>query len=131
MDEDQNLLKKYKDSMNLQKKINPRLSLKYKTIRFTFITYCIDTFLLGNRIIDNLPRWVVYPTIKNLLFVEYLIQCLFVENKKYPLFNKTKKVNRFVYQDGRSLRAVVKKSNESLMRMSEIERVRNLLSMGR
>ena len=53
---------------------NPRNSLRYTALSFTTITYLIDKYLVGNKFIDSLPRMIVYPIVKYLLYFEYQVQ---------------------------------------------------------
>ena len=124
------LLQVYNDIEKKQKVLNPRLSLKYKAVRFTIITYFIDVFIVGNHFIDNLPRRFVYPVVKNLIFIEYLIQRMFRENRKFPLFENEQQINRFVPKAKESLRDVVKKSRKEILKMSQLQKVRYMLNFG-
>lgn len=124
------LVDDYKVTYQNEKKINPRLSLKYKAIKFTIITRFVDNYLVGNRIIDFLPRWIIYPLIKNILYIEYLIQNLYTNNKKYPLFYTSKNIKRFVPEKEQSLRDSVKKTQKELAEMPQVEINRYLLNFG-
>jgi len=55
-------------------KNNSRWTLKYRALKFTFFTWFIDTHILGNRYIDKFPRIIVYPVVKCMLFIEFLVQ---------------------------------------------------------
>ena len=55
-------------------KNNSRWTLKYRALKFTFFTWFIDTYVLGNRCIDKIPRVIVYPVVKFMLYIEFLVQ---------------------------------------------------------
>jgi len=71
--------------------INPRSSLKYTALDFTAITYFIDNYFIGNNIIDILPRQIVYPLIRWLNYMEYLLQKRFKRNLDNNIFNEALK----------------------------------------
>jgi anaerobic magnesium-protoporphyrin IX monomethyl ester cyclase len=82
----QNILKK---SQDLTKKINPHFKLKYTAIEFTHITQFLDNMIVGNPIIDRIPRVILYPLIKNLVYFEFFIQSIIPSNKKHSIFRET------------------------------------------
>ena len=73
---------------------NARWSLKYRALDFTQITYFIDTFVIGSKLIDSFPRAVAYPMIKWLLHIEFRLQNLSTRNRNNNLFVYRKKVSR-------------------------------------
>ena len=74
------------ESRLLEKKNNPRFSLKYTALKFTFITYFIDNNIIGNEIVDKLPRWLIYPLIKWANYLEFVIQSLNKNNTNNNIF---------------------------------------------
>ena len=86
---------------------------------------------------DSLPRVIVYPIVKYLLYFEYQIQKLFARNKSNNLFVYTKKVKRLPRENinekssrKRSLRGYVMKNRRPLNETSDLEKVRDLLRIG-
>jgi len=77
-----------------EKKNNPRLSLKYTSMRFTIITYIIDNYIIGVKYFDYIPRWALYPVVKYMGYFEYIVQTMFAVNRKNNIFTDFKKVPR-------------------------------------
>ena len=75
-----------KEAMDLKRKSNPRYSLKYTALAFTFITYFTDNCLIGNRFVDFLPRFLVYPAIKFINFLEFFVQSFNRNNRNNNIF---------------------------------------------
>ena len=103
-------------------KNNPHYSLKYKHVKFQPITKFIEKFIVGNKVIDKLPRWTIYPLVKWFGYLEYLVQCSYSSNRIHPIYQKRVKVERLSLDDlkngmaaytssrsvrGKSLRGVV------------------------
>jgi len=131
------LTKKYKKKNLAVKNANPRNSLRYTALTFTTITYLIDKYCVGSKLFDSLPRVIVYPIVKYLLYFEYQIQKLFARNKSNNLFVYTKKVKRLPRENinekssrKRSLRGYVMKNRRPLNETSDLEKVRDLLRIG-
>lgn len=74
-------------AMELKRKSNPRFSLKYTALSFTSITYFIDNYIIGNCLVDFLPRWLVYPFIKWLNYLEFLVQSSDPSNTNNNIFS--------------------------------------------
>ena len=91
--------------------VNPRLNLKYSSLKFTYFTRIFDDYIDGNKYVDMIPRVILYPFLKNMLYLEYLIQNIFASNRKNNMFNMMR-VKRFDYYidkvDQLSLRKVLK-----------------------
>ena len=79
----QNLIKK---SMELKVKSNPRFSLKYTALKFTLITYLIDRYIIGSRIVDHMPRFIAYNLIQLVNYIEFLVQSISPSNKNNNIF---------------------------------------------
>ena len=131
------LSKKYEKTHKKSIINNPRLSLKYTALNFTIISYLIDKYIIGNKIIDIMPRWLVYPVVKYLLYFEYLIQSFFPSNKKNNIFLKRKKVKRISSWDknaksakARSIRAEVMKNRIPISNIFSEDKVREQLKTG-
>jgi len=125
-----NMEKAYKKSYFKQISNNPRASLKYTSLKFTAISYFIDKFVVGNYIVDILPRRITYPIFKCLIFVEHQIQKSFRYNRGYQIFKKSKKIERFHNASNESLRKHLNKHKISLQEMSSVEKVRDILRKG-
>ena len=120
--------KKYIEIGELKVSRNPRFALKYTALDFTIITWFIDNYLIGNVIVDSLPRFLIYPIIRWLNYGEFLVQSLFKKNLQNSLFSVSgKKVhrldNRKVANDtsnkARSLRGIVKNYHDNLEKEDE------------
>lgn len=118
-------------------KANPRNSLRYTALTFTTITYLIDKYCVGNKFFDSLPRMIVYPIVKYLLYFEYQIQKLFARNRSNNLFVYSKKVKRLPKENPkerssrkRSLRGYVMQSRQPIKETGGLEKVRELLRTG-
>jgi len=107
---------------------NPRFALKYSALDFTIITWFIDNYLIGNFIIDTLPRFLIYPVIRWLNYAEFLIQSLFKKNLDNNLFSVSgkavprldhRKVANNKSNKARSLRGIVKAYNDNLQETNE------------
>jgi hypothetical protein len=126
---------------------NPRWSLKYSALKFTLITWITDKFIIGNKVLDKMPRMLVYPIVKWALFLEFTIQKGFTHNRKNNLFLMDgSKVKRLAVGDiqgvsakSKSLRGIVNRmaervetSNVSfpLNFQNDTMRSRNLISKG-
>lgn len=75
-------------------KRNPRHSLKYSALTFTWISFFIDNFVVGSKYADLIPRVVLYPVVRYLLYLEYLIQSMDVRNSVNNIFKRTHRVSR-------------------------------------
>jgi hypothetical protein len=131
------LTKRYKDKYLAVMNANPRNSLRYTALTFTTITYLIDKYIVGNKFIDSLPRMIVYPVLKYLLYFEYQIQKLFARNRSNNLFVYTKKVKRLPRENPnekssrkRSLRGYVMQNRQPIKEAGGLEKVRELLRTG-
>ena len=131
------LTKKHREKTLEAKNANPRNSLRYTALTFTTITYLIDKYCVGSKFFDSLPRAIVYPIVKYLLYFEYQFQKLFARNRSNNLFVYTKKVKRLVHESGdekssrkRSLRGHVMKNRQPLNETTGLEKVRELLRIG-
>ena len=77
------ILKRNKD---LGKKVNPHFKLKYSAIKFTRITQFLDNIVVGKPTIDRIPRVILYPLIKYLVYFEFIIQSIIPSNKEHNIF---------------------------------------------
>ena len=91
--------------------------------------------MVGNKFFDSLPRMIVYPIVKYLLYFEYQIQKLFARNRSNNLFVYTKKVKRLPKENPntkstrkRSLRGYVMQNRKPPK--DDVEKVRELLTAG-
>ena len=115
---------------------NPRFSLKYTALKFTFITYFVDKYFVGNRVVDSMPRVVIYPIIKYLLFFEYLVQKMYGHNMKSNLYIKRKTIKRLADNFSKntkskkksSLRGIVLENREAIV--TSVDSVRQSLKSG-
>ena len=78
--------RKYKSMYEARKSTNPRFNLKYTALEFTFITRIIDQFIIGNFLVDRLPRKIIYPIIKYLNYFEFCVQRLYKKNISNNIF---------------------------------------------
>ena len=101
---------------------NPRFSLKYTVLKFTHITYFIDAYVVGNKVIDAIPRGIIYPIIKYLLYFEFVIQKLYGHNMESNLYIKRKKVQRLSFD---IVKKVKSKKKSSLRGIVLENRVKN------
>jgi hypothetical protein len=76
----------FKTNQVLEKNTNPHLSLKYTSITFTGISKFFDFYVEGNKLVDLIPRFIIYPILKYMAYLEYLIQRLFDNNRKHNIF---------------------------------------------
>jgi anaerobic magnesium-protoporphyrin IX monomethyl ester cyclase len=125
--------------INLWKKrelANPRYSLKYSALKFTIVSYFIDTYVVGNKVVDKIPRVLVYPIIKYFLYFEYLAQKMYGHNTKNNIFIKRKSIKRVANNFSKdsksnkkkSLRGVVLKNRNKIV--GHIDNVRQVLKTG-
>jgi hypothetical protein len=100
-------------NQDLEKKVNPHLKLKYSAIKFTHITQYLDNKIIGNRIIDKIPRAILYPLVKHLVYFEFIVQSIIPSNKKHNIFREKslKKVPRI---DGKLLDQFELRKDKSL-----------------
>jgi radical SAM superfamily enzyme YgiQ (UPF0313 family) len=132
------LTRKYIEQYKKIKVGNPNQSLKYTALKFTIISYLIDNFIVGRKFADFLPRAIVYPVVKYLIYFEYLIQKMFKSNRKNNIFMKTKKVARVDFESvanekslkKKSLRGFVAKNRIPLENSNILEKVRQSLRAG-
>ncbi len=118
------------------KEVNPRYLLKYTALKFTVISYFIDTYVVGNKIVDKIPRAIIYPIIKYFLYFEYTVQKMYGHNAKNNLFTKRKEIKRLASdfskeiksRKKRSLRGVVLRKRGSVTR--HIQGIRQILRSG-
>jgi anaerobic magnesium-protoporphyrin IX monomethyl ester cyclase len=133
--------KRYIEIGELQISRNPRMALKYTALDFTVITWFIDNYIIGNVIVDSLPRFLIYPIIRWLNYGEFLVQRLFKKNSQNNLFAVSgkkvprldnKKVANDTSNKARSLRGIVKNFNADLdePKDSFVSVSRNLLKKG-
>jgi radical SAM superfamily enzyme YgiQ (UPF0313 family) len=107
-------------SRELELKNNSRWTLKYRALKFTFFTWFIDTYILGNRFIDKIPRSIVYPLVKLMLYMEFLVQRKISFNSNNNIFVMDgSKIKRLTSNDligrsakSRSLRGIVNRSED-------------------
>jgi len=129
-----------------QKKINVFGSAKKKeNIAFSnyFITNFLKRHIVFNRIVAKLPRFLVDPIVRYLLYFEFLIQKNFFKDKHHlhTISGTSKKMNskiRIRYEEidpakttqkDRSLRTIVEKKMKELNR-SEQEKTLSTLTAG-
>ena len=117
---------------------NPNQYLKYTALKFTTISYLVDNFIVGSKFADFLPRTIIYPAIKYLIYFEYLIQKMFTYNRSNNIFAKTKKVARVNFESvanekslkKKSLRGFVTKNRIPLEDIDGLEKIRQSLTIG-
>ena len=107
-----NLKEIYINKSKVAKVANPRYSLRYTALKFTKITYFVDIYLVGSAIVDIIPRTVIYPIIKYMLYFEYIVQKMYKSNTINNLYTKRKKIKRLAKGD--SLKSVKSKKKRSL-----------------
>jgi hypothetical protein len=131
-----NLRERYIEMWKKVAASNPRFSLKYTALKFTKITYFVDVFMVGNKFIDSIPRLVIYPIIKYMLFFEYLVQKMYGHNMENNLYIKRIKVKRLARdfvkntksKKKNSLRGIVLENREEVA--NAIDSVRQVLKSG-
>jgi hypothetical protein len=131
-----NLKERYIKKWDKMTASNPRFSLKYTALKFTFITYFVDKYFVGNRVVDSMPRVVIYPIIKYLLFFEYLVQKMYGHNMENNLYIKRIKVKRLARdfvkntksKKKNSLRGIVLENREAIV--TSVDSVRQSLKSG-
>lgn len=112
---------KYTEMYQLKKKNNPRYSLKYSALDFTFITKFIDTHIVGSQFIDFLPRTLIYPFIKYLNWFEFLIQKRYQKNLSNNLFAMSGMgVKRVDFKDLESIKSSKQKSLRGIVNKIEV-----------
>ena len=86
---------------------------------------------------DSLPRAIVYPIVKYLLYFEYQLQKLFARNRSNNIFVYTKKVKRLPRESvnersakKRSLRGYVMQNRQPINETTGLEKIRELLRIG-
>ena len=132
------LTRKYIEQYKKIKAGNPNQSLKYTALKFTIISYLIDNFIVGRKFADFLPRAIIYPVVKYLIYFEYLIQKMFKSNRTNNIFKKTEKVARVDFESvanekslkKKSLRGFVTKNRIPLENLNISEKVRQSLRAG-
>ncbi|MBL78509.1 MAG: hypothetical protein CMH70_00355 [Nitrosomonadaceae bacterium] len=72
-------------------KLNPHMGLKYSSIKFTGITQFLDKWVVGNSILDKLPRIILYPLVKYLVYFEFFVQGIIPSNNKHNIFSEKRK----------------------------------------
>ena len=107
-------------NINLPENLTSEQKSKIVKIFFVFcclLGFCLNSYLIfddyieGNRYVDMIPRIILYPFLKNMLYLEYLIQNLFSSNRQNNIFNimKVKRYDYFIDKVGKlSLRKVLK-----------------------
>ena len=80
----------FKKNWEQARKVNPNFGLKYSAIKFTAITQFLDKRVVGNAILDKIPRTMLYPLIKYLVYFEFIIQSILPANKKHNIFREKK-----------------------------------------
>jgi anaerobic magnesium-protoporphyrin IX monomethyl ester cyclase len=73
-----------------ERQSNPNFGLKYSAIKFTIITQFLDKWVIENPVIDKVPRAILYPLIKYLVYFEFIIQGIIPANNKHNIFRKKK-----------------------------------------
>tara|TARA_B100000315_G_scaffold259492_1_gene315768 strand:- start:515 stop:2404 length:1890 start_codon:yes stop_codon:yes gene_type:complete len=125
------------DSINDTWKSNPRTSLKYAALSFTHITYLLDAFVVKTRIFSIIPRFLLYPILRTLIYFEYIVQSLVPSNKENNIFiykKRVKRLNNFANKDERSAKKrslrgkVMKKRIDHIP--NSVEDVRQVLRQG-
>ena len=104
----------------------------------TIISYLIDNFVVGKKFADFLPRSIIYPAVKYLIYFEYLVQKLFPSNRKNNIFMKNKKIARVDFESvasekslkKKSLRGFVAKKRTPLENLNTLEKIRQSLRVG-
>lgn len=136
------LQKRYVEINQLRVKNSKRFNLKYTSLDFTFISWFIDNYIVGNIIVDYLPRFLAYPLIFLLNWLEFVIQMRCKRNLANNLFAMSGKgVSRIDFSKisnqksnrARSLRGIVNGYDEvsqEVTMMSFDASSRRLLSKG-
>jgi hypothetical protein len=134
--------KTYEKNKQKSKETNPRLKLKYSSMKFTVITRFLDSIVGGNFFVDRMPRKILYPLVKYAALFEFVVQTMFKENRVHSIFKgKTKSVNIQRICDSafnettrsleKSLRRIVKRHSKDIEEMETItEKSRRLLLRG-
>jgi hypothetical protein len=81
---DLELVNKFEQRLKIEK-TNPHVKNTQRSISFIFISNFVSNHLLYNKLVDSLPRVLMYPIIKYLLFLEHLIQ-KFIYKEKHQVF---------------------------------------------
>jgi hypothetical protein len=99
-----------------------------------------DLHLDGNKFIDRLPKWFIYPILKYLGYFEYMVQSLYPSNKVHNIFSivpknieriTDEKIQSFQKRKEKSLRNIVDLiSNPSEDEISSAEQARLELRRG-
>lgn len=122
-------------------KLNPRMLLKYKTMKFTIITQYLDK-LVGSSFVDHIPRIILYPIVRLAVYTEFKIQTMFKENKEHMIFRgqdksqEIKSIDEDIYQKTskrieNSLRKIVNRNSKDTDELStNTEKNRRLLLRG-
>jgi len=131
--------KVYEESKKTNKETNPRLKLKYSSMKFTVITRFLDSIVGGNPFIDRIPRRILYPLVKYAAFFEFVIQTMFQKNREHNLFKgkaRSKNIqmgddifNKSTRSLETSLRKAVRRNNNEEP-MTVTEKNRRLLMRG-
>ena len=131
--------KVYEESKKTNKETNPRLKLKYSSMKFTIITRFLDSIVGGNLFIDRIPRRILYPLVKYAAFFEFVIQTMFQKNREHNLFKgkaRSKNIqmgddifNKSTRSLETSLRKAVRRNNNEEP-MAVTEKNRRLLMRG-
>ncbi|MDC0059764.1 B12-binding domain-containing radical SAM protein [Pelagibacteraceae bacterium] len=154
--ENEDWKKKYKQRLDIQS-VNPTVKSKQKNVQImgaagelnvsinqNFITNRIKDQVVFNKFIAKLPRFVVYPVVKYLLYFEYIIQKYFLKNS-YNIHKVAEITNQKVNSKirikaeevdptktttkDRSLRTIVEKREKRIKR-TEQEKLISTLTVG-
>ena len=130
-----------KGQLNQFKKILPNgnnLGIKISYAEQEYPRGLPDAFIVGKKFADFLPRAIIYPVVKYLIYFEYLIQKMFKSNRTNNIFKKTEKIARVNFESvanekslkKKSLRGFVTKNRIPLENLNIPEKVRQSLRAG-
>ena len=154
--ENEDWKRKYINRLNIQS-VNPAVKTKQKNVQImgaagelnvsinqNFITNRIKDHIVFNKFVAKLPRFLVYPIVKYLLYFEYLVQKYFFKNS-YNLHKVATQANKKVNSKiriqpeevdptktttkDRSLRTIVEK-REKLTKRTEQEKLISTITVG-
>jgi hypothetical protein len=111
---------------------------KWKFVLFYGVDYMLKKILIPAKLTHQLPRWFIYPILKNLVYLQYLVQkvTLGLYGKGYNLFSYNRRVSPLSDEKilsprhNRSLRTVVLEKRRESQPGSLTEASQDLLAIG-
>ena len=131
----------YQKNLEINKEFNPRLKLKYTAIKFTIITQFMDK-IIGKAFLDLIPRWILYPAVKYLVYFEFKVQQSIRQNMEHNIFKgksrsgNVRRIEDDFFDDSKkrseiSLRKIVNQNSDSLDELKTVtEKSRRQLLRG-